>query len=284
MRFLTWAGLLAGLSLVSSVSGSPPDRSGNFYTRIRANDAPIAGRFSIYAYMLDSLDAVVEMPGPGRVLAVNVREATGKNSFLVPGDLHLLGSRKETWDRGFLPLSEDRFAGLLDKEASRWALWWVPFDSLSWEAPAELRLVYGFARSPFVPLKDKDTEATLRALPWDRIAEVRLSAERPTSRLVRAPNPAAFDHPPRVRTRKSPVYPKTSRKFDFEGDVHVMASIDEEGMVTDAYVIHSNAAHELNVAALVAVMDWTFRPGKKGGIPVAGDIVIPVQFALGTVR
>ena len=263
MRLMTWAGLIGVLTLVSTVGEAAPPLAGNFYTRIGANDAPVGGRFSIYVYMLDSLDAAVETPGPGRIMAVNFRGSNGKNAFVVPGDLVVQGTRKGKWKHGFFPVSEEGLAGLLDEDDSRWALWWIPRDSLVWKGPADLKVHYGFSSSQFVPLSDKDAATTLRALPWDRIGQVTVNADRPTSRLDRAPNPAAFDKAPRVRTRKTPVYPKSSRVYDFEGSVHVVAHVTDTGSVSDAYIIQSSAIHDLNVAALVAVMDWTFRPGKN---------------------
>jgi TonB family protein len=283
MHLKTWAGLVGVLTLISGVGEAAPLASGNFYARVGANDAPIGGRFHIYAYLLDSLDVAVKAPGPGRLMAVNFRGSNGKNAFVVPGDLSVQDARKNQWRMGFCPLTERGVAGLLDKGESRWALWWLP-DSLAWNSAEDLRVYYGFAKSPFVPLSDKDTQATLDALPWDLIRGATVVGDRPTSHVVRMPNPASFDQPPRVLTRKAPIYPKSARFYDFEGSLHVVAHIDNTGKVTDAYVIQSSAVHELNISALVAVMDWTFRPGKKGGIPVSGEIVIPVQFAMGTVK
>jgi TonB family protein len=283
MRLKTWAGLVGLLTLVSTVGEAAPLAGGDYYARVGANDAPIAGRFHIYAYFLDALDAEIATPGPGRLLALNFRGSNGKNAFVVPGDLYIQDSRKQQWNLGFCALGETGVAGLLGKEESRWALWWVP-DSLAWNDARDLTLYYGFAKSPFVTLEAKDTEATLAALPWDEIRTATLQADRPTGHVVRMPNPAAFDQPPTVQTRKPPVYPRTARVYDFEGTVLVVARISDTGAVTDAYVIQSSAIHQLNVSALVAVMDWTFRPGKKGGVPVAGEMVIPVQFALGTVK
>jgi TonB family protein len=288
MRLKTWAGLAGVLTLVSIVGGSgdggaAPLSTGNFYARIGANDAPLGGRFHIYGYFLDSLDVAVKTPGPGRVLALNFRGSNGKNAFIIPGDLTVQDDRKRQWNRGFCPLAKDGVAGLLGKDESRWALWWLP-DSLAWNAATDLTVHYGFSKSAFVPMEDMDARATLDALPWDLIRAATLVADRPTGHVVRTPNPATFDEPPRVQTRKAPVYPKSARVYDYEGSVHVVAHVTEKGTVTDAYVIHSSAIHQLNVSALVAVMEWTFRPGKKGGIPVAGDIVIPVQFAIGTAK
>ena len=60
--------------------------------------------------------------------------------------------------------------------------------------------------------------------------------------------------------------------------MHVAAQVDAKGRVVDAYVIQSTAFHQLNVASLVAAMDWVFLPGKKQDRWVGGDIVIPMTF------
>jgi TonB family protein len=287
MSRLWWWALLGCLVAAGPVPApGAPGPGGDFYGRIRANDAPIAGRISIYAYALDSLDAAVSMPGPGRVLAVNFREANGKDSFLIPGDLALTGARKQTWNLGFIPLGPERIDGLMTRDDSRWALWWIPLGdtTLVWESPLDLQITYGFARSRFVPLEAKDAAATLRALPWADIAATSIPADRPTAELRFPPDPAAFDQAPIARERKDPSYPLTSRMYDFEGMVHVVAVVSDSGTVSDAYVLHSDAVHQLNVAALVAVSDWIFRPGKKNGKAVSGEMVIPIRFGRGESR
>jgi TonB family protein len=288
MRCLAWIGLVGFLAASGAgtveAGGAPP--TGNYYTRLRANDAPVAGRFTIYGYLLDSLDAVVKLPGPGRVMAVNLRESNGDNAFVVSGDLSLIDSREHAWQGGFQSLDGRRFSGLLGKNDSRWALWWIPWggDSLSWNNMRDLRMAYGLSKEGFVPLGDDDAAATLEALPWDRIRRASIDPDRTLQDLSSAIDPAAFDQPPTVLTQKPPVYPRAARQWDFEGTVNVVAVVNEEGKVTDAFVLQSDAAHELNVAALAAVMKWTFSPGLKEGRPAAGGVVVPIRFDLGTVK
>jgi TonB family protein len=281
MRFLGWVAVLGILLLPAAALGGPT--RGNEYARIRANDAPIAGRFSIYGYFLDSLDVSLPLPGPGRLLALNFREASGENAFLVPGDLAVEGDAGSRWRGGFLPLGEERLGGRLEKTASRWALWWIPWgeDTLQWNAAADLHLVYGFSKSLFVPLDAKDTQRTLEAIPWDQLVGVRIEPGRGTADPEGSIDAAAYDQFPQVKERKNPVYPRSARLYSFDGSVHVVAEVDAGGRVTDAWVLHSDAVHDLNVAALDAVMQWTFRPGTKDGKPVAGEMVIPVRFSSG---
>src|SRR5262249_4610500 len=99
-----------------------------------------------------------------------------------------------------------------------------------------------------------------------------------------AVNAAAFDLPPVPKVRRDPPYPASAKMYDFHGSLFIAAHVNPSGHVEDAYVLQSDAVHDLNVPALVAVMDWVFTPGMKSGQPVAGDIVIPVKFDLGSVK
>jgi len=60
--------------------------------------------------------------------------------------------------------------------------------------------------------------------------------------------------------------------------MRVVAHLDGKGQVTDAFVLQSRAVHDLNIAALAAVIEWHFLPGKKAGRNVAGDVMIPIRF------
>ncbi len=287
-RSFAWIGL-AGLLVIGAagaVEATDGVPSGNYYTRLRANDAPVGGRFTVYGYLLDSLDAAVKLPGPGRIMAVNFREANGSNSFVVSGDLSLLGARNQAWQEGFLSLDGRRLSGFIGKNDSRWALWWVPWggDSLSWNSMRDLRLAYGLSKEGFARLKDEDAAATLNALPWDSIRGASIEPGRSVADLSSSIDPAAFDRPPAVLAQSAPTYPRAARKWDFQGTVNVVAEVDDAGRVTDAFVLQSNAAHELNVAALVAVMKWTFAPGMKEGRPASGGVVVPIRFDLGGER
>lgn len=286
MRFVTCAGLLGmlGLLVPQAVVGSNP--AGNFYARVRANDAPIGGRFTIFAYALDTLDVAIEKPGPGRFLLLSFRDANGDDSFVIPGDMSIKGPRSIEWKRGFLPLGDKRLAGLLLKDESRWAIWWLPaeMDSVGWDTPLDLTLNYGYAKSIFVPVQDRDLEKILPVLPWDALEGIQVDPDRPVGELLYPPDPAAFDKVPIAKERSQPHYPKSSRMYAFEGSVITVAVVNAKGTVDDAFVLHSDATHELNVSALSAVRKWVFKAGRKGGIRVRGEMVIPVHFSMGSVK
>ncbi len=268
------------------MAGRSEAAGGDFYARLRVDDGPVAGRFTVYAYFLDSLDTAVSSPAPGRILLLNFGEANGDNSFIVPGDLHIQDRRGRAWTRGFNTLETGRLAGFLDRDEARWALWWVPaeVDSLVWSTPLDLSLWYGFGKASFAPLKPEDARAVAEALPWERVDTVEVSADRSVADLGDAIDPAAFDVPPSVRERVNPVYPKSARQYDFVGTVNVVAVVDERGDVADVFVLQSSATHDLNAAALAAVRRWKFKAGTKGGMSVKGGFLIPVSFGRGSDR
>jgi TonB family protein len=271
--------LPALLAMLLAVTGMEAAASapGDYYTRLRANDAPVGGRITLHAYFLDTLDTAVPVPGPGRVMALRFSEANGKGSFVVPGDLVLTNRDGITWQQGFLPLGDRRLAGFLPKDEERWALWWVP-DTLSQGDPTALQLGYGFSETPFLPVPEGDRKKVLASLPWEEIDGARLDPSRGVGVLSVPPDPAAFDNPPRLAGGRPPEFPKSIRMYDFSGFVQVVAVIDAKGKVVDAYVIDTDAIHLLNVSALSAVMDWEFVPGTKSGHKVEGEIVVPVRF------
>jgi TonB family protein len=286
MRLVTMAGLLGLLGLLIPQVSSGGDSTGDFYARVRANDAPLGGRFTIFVYALDSLDAAVERPGPGRLLLLNFSEANGDDSFIIPADLSIKGPRNTLWTRGFLPIGDKRLDGLLAKDESRWAIWWLPaeMDSVGWELPQDLTIHYGYAKSIFVPLQKRDLEKALAAVPWESLAGVQIEPDRPVGELLFPPDPAAFDNVPQAKERSQPAYPKSSRMYAFEGSVITVAVVNAKGTVDDVFVLHSDATHDLNVSALSAVRKWVFKAGRKGGIRVRGEMVIPVHFSMGSVK
>jgi TonB family protein len=275
--------MLLGLLGALPAAASPP--TGNFQARLRANDAPVAGRFTIAAYLLDSLDVTVPRPGPGRLLLLRFYDSNGKDAFIVPSDFEMGGAHRTATKKGLRPVGAPRLGGSLGRKDSRWALWWLPMDgkSLDWEGPVDLQLRYGFFSTEFVPLSRSDTKDVLAMAPWADLqgAVVDTSSAGDDRHALDA---AAFDQPPVARVRRDPPYPESAKMFDFQGSLYVAVHVSDTGKVEDAYVLQSNAIHDLNVAALAAVMDWEFRPGLKSGKPVAGDIVIPIKFDLGSVK
>jgi len=273
--------LLLGFGLLGSVAGGPA-RAADFHTRFRANDAPIAGRFTVYAYFLDTLDVALQLPpGSGRPLLLVFADSNGDNSFLIPADFALEDAAGHRLTRGFNPVGSGRLGGLLAKDTTRMALWWVPRgrEDFDWADPTELTLWYGFAHKSFFPMEENDAAKARRLLSRIEATSVILDPEAPVDKVDWAPNPQAFDKLPEVWTFREPEYPQSARRYDFTGLVGVVAQLNDEGYVENVFLLQSSGVHELNVSALVAVSEWRFRAGRKNDKKVGGDILVPIRFS-----
>jgi TonB family protein len=74
-------------------------------------------------------------------------------------------------------------------------------------------------------------------------------------------------------------YPESAKNQGIEGKVFIQAFIDEIGNVEDAKVI-KGAGYGLDEAALEAVKQTKFTPGKQKGKPVKVQVSIPIVFKL----
>lgn len=281
MRKIAVSSLLVGLLItLAASSGLAAD---DHHLRFRANDAPLAGRFTVDVFMLDTLDVTVSIPGPGRIVLLRFSDSSGGNTFIVPGDFYFQNDKKRRWNQGFLPLGDNRLGGLLREDDVRWALWWVPSDSsFAWNGPGELRLWYGEGRGTFFPMTEKDYAREIALFPWEALATAVIDPQRTTAALDSLPNPAVFDRAPVPKTRTTPSFPKLAKVYAYEGTVNMAALVSAQGVVEDAYIVSSDAQHVLNVAALVSMMEWTFIAGRKNDAPVSGETMIPMTFTRGS--
>jgi protein TonB len=90
---------------------------------------------------------------------------------------------------------------------------------------------------------------------------------------------ADVDTMPAAKSTVPVVYPEQARKDGIEGMVWVKALVDEQGKVTKAEVIKSDA-RVLEEAALNAARGWTFTPAKKDNKPVSIWVTLPFKFKL----
>jgi periplasmic protein TonB len=74
-------------------------------------------------------------------------------------------------------------------------------------------------------------------------------------------------------------YPEIAKRAGVEGKVYVLAFVDESGNVTSAKIIKGIGAG-CDEAAIDAVRQTKFRPGKQRGKPVKVQVSIPVVFKL----
>ena len=65
-----------------------------------------------------------------------------------------------------------------------------------------------------------------------------------------------------------------------EGSVSVRIEVDANGVPGDVRVVERSGerSRDLDRAVINAVRDWRFEPAMKDGKPVAGAVVLPVEF------
>lgn len=85
---------------------------------------------------------------------------------------------------------------------------------------------------------------------------------------------------PLYKVNPAPKYPKMARKRGYQGTVLLSVFVNIEGKVDDLWLFESSGYKILDNAAINAVKDWTFEPGKKGDEIVAMWVEIPVKFEL----
>jgi RNA polymerase sigma factor (sigma-70 family) len=89
-----------------------------------------------------------------------------------------------------------------------------------------------------------------------------------------------LDTPPKALTRKSPAYPADLRAAGIEGRVVVSFVIDAMGRVQNAQAVQSTH-HAFEAAAVAAIKEWQFEPGRKGGRQVNTQVSQVLQFSVG---
>jgi protein TonB len=79
--------------------------------------------------------------------------------------------------------------------------------------------------------------------------------------------------------QKKIIYPEFAKRAGIHGKVFITAFIDENGVVKRAELLKGIGAG-CDEAAIDAIMQTQFKPGKQRGRPVKVQISIPIQFTL----
>lgn len=101
-----------------------------------------------------------------------------------------------------------------------------------------------------------------------------------------APAPAAEVPPPPpppdsegvVWNMTPPKYPFTEARLGVGGVVILRVAIDAEGFVLGVSIEQSSGNNALDKAATDAAVNWKFIPGLRDGVPVGGDVLVPIRF------
>jgi protein TonB len=75
-----------------------------------------------------------------------------------------------------------------------------------------------------------------------------------------------------------PRYPRLALKEGWEGKVILRIKVLPNGKVGGVTVQQSAGRTVLDEAALEVAQNWTFVPATQGGKPIAGWVLVPVEF------
>jgi|GEM_PF-857193 len=91
--------------------------------------------------------------------------------------------------------------------------------------------------------------------------------------LVELARPLYRDNPP-------PRYPLQARKRHYQGTVVLDVLVDARGKAQDVKIAESSGYSILDRAAMEAVENWRFQPGRRNGRPVDTWVKLPLRFEL----
>jgi periplasmic protein TonB len=89
-----------------------------------------------------------------------------------------------------------------------------------------------------------------------------------------------YEAEPLYKMNPEPPYPRMAKKRGYQGTVLLSVLVTKEGRVENLWVFESSGYNILDNAALEAVKDWLFEPGKQGYKPVDMWVQVPVRFEI----
>ncbi|MEO8231282.1 MAG: energy transducer TonB [Ignavibacteriota bacterium] len=75
------------------------------------------------------------------------------------------------------------------------------------------------------------------------------------------------------------IYPPEAKEQGVQGKVYVLAYINEEGIVDSTKIIRGIGG-SCDEAAMKAIKQIKFKPGRQKGIPMKVQVTIPIMFKL----
>jgi protein TonB len=119
----------------------------------------------------------------------------------------------------------------------------------------------------------EEEQAQLEPPPGVETPPEEIAPDAPVAPLAAgtSPEPIPAQSPP-------PEYPRRALRRGIEGTVLVRAEVGPDGVPVSVSIVQGSRSRELDRAAVDAVRRWRFRPGQADGRPVAGSVVVPIEF------
>lgn len=122
-------------------------------------------------------------------------------------------------------------------------------------------------------IEEKETVEISEALINEEIEEVDEAIEETASAVI-------TEAMPLYKMNPEPEYPRMAEKRRYEGTVILSVLVNKQGMVDNLWIFESSGYKILDNAALKAVRNWTFEPGKRGDEPMDMWVEVPVRFEI----
>lgn len=141
-------------------------------------------------------------------------------------------------------------------------------------------------KKPAAKSETKPVETTPPAAPpvSNQPAPVAPASAPPRASSQAQRNAAASDTPAHANAdylnNPAPNYPRMARQRHWEGRVVLRVYVTADGRCGDLSVYRSSGHETLDEAAMEAVRQWRFVPGKHGDTTVASWVNVPIEFAL----
>jgi TonB family protein len=138
------------------------------------------------------------------------------------------------------------------------------------------------ADAPSLPLVERPEAARLNAPEFlgTSPAPIPVAAPLPAAKSAES-SPIVSEHPPEIVRQFSPVIPPNvlamvKRRID----VRVRVAVDKDGKVVGSELMTPvpGAARYLGTAVLNAVRYWTFKPARRGQVPVQSELIVRFTF------
>ncbi len=85
--------------------------------------------------------------------------------------------------------------------------------------------------------------------------------------------------PPRIRKKVRPRFPKSARRAHVQGKVVLNVTVEIDGTVGPVQVTDSTSQGQgFEEAAIEAVQQWKYKPGRFGDVPVRAVFSLTVEF------
>lgn len=229
----------------------------------------------------------------GRKIAERPRKAARprpSRKKATPAAPKLVAAQRASADKNahLKPSPAARAVARLHKAAASRAVVLRPAPPL--QAPASKREVARFHKTLPSPSKQwrrkvrKPRHRVVRRRAPTKPARPAKTRTRETAARLSTGAPAGAVVPPRPAGgfggNPTPHYPREARDNGWEGRVLLLVKVGADGRAAGVRVNRSSGHDVLDDSALRTVWRWRFRPGTRGGVPVASSVLIPIRFRL----